>query len=111
MKSENAKANWAIVFVVCFLGLADALDNHKSSDLFFSNLFKPILSNLSNLFTSPKQTKTVVIPTPRGEYGVMNVRYSPVDILKTSTGYVKFRMANGTVIEHSGSYQIYTSSP
>ena len=85
----------------------NVLDNHKSSDLFFSYLFKPI----SNLFTSPKQTKTVVIPTPRGEYGVMNVCYSPVEILRTSTGYVKFRMANGTVIEHSGSYQIHTSSP
>ncbi len=111
MKSENTKANWAIyiVVVVCFLG--DALDNHKSSDLFFSNLFKPILSGLSNLSSSPKQTKTVEIPTPRSQYGVMNVTYSPVAILKTSTGYVKFRMANGTVIEHSGSYQIHTSSP
>ena len=100
MKSENAKTNWAVGVVVCLLMFADTLDNHKSSDLFFSNLF-----------SSPKQTKTVVIPTPRGEYGVMNVCYSPAEILETSTGYVKFRMANGTVIEHSGSYQIHTSSP
>ena len=88
MKSENVKATLAIlVVVVCLFG--DAVNNHKFSNLFLSNLS----NNLSNLFTSPKQTKTVVIPTPRGEYGVMNVSYSPVEILKTSTGYVKFDSA------------------
>ena len=111
MKSENAKANWAIGVVVCLLMYADALHNHKSSDLFFSNLFKPILSNLSNLFTTPKQIKTVLIPTPMGGRGVINVHYSSVEILKTSPGYIKFRISNGTVIEHNGSYQIHTSSP
>src|SRR6267143_1987929 len=81
MKSESVKATLAILVVVlCLFG--DAVNNHK-----FSNLF------LSNLLTSPKQTKTFVIPIPRGEYGVMNVSYSPVEILKTSTGYVKFDSA------------------
>src|SRR6266566_9705714 len=110
MKSEDVKANFAIlVLVVCLF--VDTLNNHKFSNRFFSNLSNSFERNFSNLFTSPKQFKTVFIPTPRGEYGIMNIPYSSVEILKTSPGYIKFRITDGTVIEHNGSYQIRTSSP
>ena len=81
MNSENDTAGWAIYLVsVCLLG--DALNDHKVSNRFFSNLsnsFDRNLSNLSNLFTSPKQFKTVFIPTPRGEYGIINLCYGSVE--------------------------------
>ena len=56
--------------------------------------------------TPPQQT-TVVIPNPSGDGSMF---YHGAVVLTKSTGYVKFKTAEGATIEHSGQYQIKTES-
>lgn len=57
---------------------------------------------------SAKPVVTVFIPFPSG--GRL-IPHSRVVILKQKPGYIKFRTADGRIIEHSGQYQVQTSKP
>ena len=49
---------------------------------------------------------TVWVPHPAGRM----IPYPDVEVLRSSVGYVKFRIRDGRVIEHSGQYQIQTEN-
>ena len=57
---------------------------------------------------SPPAHTMVSIPSPAG--GGQKMFYHDAVVLTKSTGYIKFRTAEGTVIEHSGEYQITTEN-
>jgi hypothetical protein len=48
---------------------------------------------------------TVWVPSPLGRMRP----YQDAEVLRSSTGYIKFRTWDGMVIEHSGEYQIQTA--
>ncbi len=66
--------------------------------------------NETHKVESPKPIVTVLIPTAMGQR-VVNVPYQPVQVLKSSPGYIKFQTSDGSVMEYSGTYQIITSTP